>query len=238
MARCHTPTRGGGGATSKNDIINNIIPGKTPWGIYDASLWNSGILPEARNNGRNATGSGSIGLSNSTGNGGAASIPYISGTTTSRLIWPAGSIPTNFTVCSITRYTNTDSSKRLRILTSTGINWLHGHWGNKRGLAYYEGWKTLWETLDVSIGNLMDWLVMSGNNGTATPTNILADGVSRGTATGGVGGSILSINSNTSVVEISDWGFTYLVIYDSVLTAPEMSTVHNKLRYYLANGTM
>ena len=223
------------------NIITNLITGKTPWGIYDASLWDSSNqkLPEAMGNGRDATGSGSIGLSNSRDNGAAASIPYISGTTASGLIWPAGSIPTNFTVCSITRYTNTDSSKQRRILSSsiiyTADDFLHGHWERKRGVAYYAGWKTL---DNVSIGtNLTDWLVMSGNNGTATPTNILADDVSRGNATGGVGGSILSINSNTSV-EISDWGFTYLVIYDSVLTASEMSTVHNKLIYYLANGTM
>jgi hypothetical protein len=219
---------------SNTSIIDNLIPGKKPWGIYDATMWNSttNTLPEARGNGRDVTRpAGTVTYGNGSGNGAAASVPYISGTTATQLLWPSGSIPTNFTICSITRYTGGTNE---RILISNTNNWLHGHVSGMRGKAYYEGWKTL---DNQSIGTLTNWLVMCGNNGNPTPKNILVDSVASGVNSGGTGGYTLTIN-NGSYSEPSDWAFTYLVIYDTVLTDAEMYTVSNMLLSYLASGTM
>jgi len=219
-------------------IINSLISGKTPWGIYDATLWNSttNTLPEARSNGRDVTRpAGTVTYGTGSGNGAAASVPYISGITTTTMLWPSGSIPTNFTICSITRYTGGNNG---RILTSNTGNWLHGHHNVKRGVAYYNNvTKTSFNT---NVGTLNNWLVMSGNNGTSgvSGTNtILVDSVPSGIANGGTGNNQLAINMYDPA-ELSDWALTYLVIYDTVLTDAEMLTVSNKLLSYLANGTM
>ena len=211
--------------------INHLIPDKSPWGIYDASLWDSvnNKLPEARGiTSRDANGT-AITLTHGTGNGASADIKYITGGTGSTLVWPAGSIPEKFTICSITRYTGVINKQR--ILTGTSNNWLHGHWGTQRGVAYYEGWKSY----ESSVGTDTDWLVMSGNNETATRTNILADSDSRGNVTGGTGNNTLCINNFNN--EKSDWAFAYLVIYNTVLTADEMRIVHDALREYIKPTT-
>lgn len=251
---------GGGATTASNNtnIIKNLISGKTPWGIYDASLWNSttNTLPEATGNGRDAVLSGgtiSMGTSSGNGSGTGINIPYITGLTTSKLLWPLGSIPTNFTICTVTRYVGTTTCGRI-IVSKVG-NWLHGHWNRTTGVAIYSGGygatgvpsSDVIKTSVVQAGVLSNnWLVFCGNNGsysagvTTTPTNILADSVGVGTAYGGYGGNNfrLSINDNPGYSELSDWAFTYAVIYDTVLTDAEMLTVSNKLKYYLANGTM
>jgi len=197
-------------------------------------------LPEARGNGRDVTRpAGTVTYGTGSGNGAAASVPYISGTTATTMLWPSGSIPTNFTICSITRYSG---STYRRILNTTGYtngvgnNWLHGHWDGLRGVAYYEGWKT---SSEATVGTQTDWLVMCGNNGNPIPNNIFVDSVAKGTATGGAGGGTYNMSINTGYYsEQSDWAFTYLVIYDTVLTDAEMYTVSNMLLSYLASGTM
>lgn len=220
---------------SNTSIITNLISGVTPYAIYDASDWNSTtkVLPEARGlTAKNMiTTVGTITSGKASGNGAAASVSYISGTTTSKLTWPASSVPANFTICSITRYAG---STNQRILTGTSGNWLHGHWGGLRGVAYYEGWKT---QVASSVGTLANWLVMCGNNGSSNGSNILVDSVQKGTASGGTGGYALTINAG-SFSEVSDWGLAYLIIYDRVLTDAQMKTVSDKLLLYLSTGNM
>jgi hypothetical protein len=224
---------------SNTNIINYLIPGKQPWGIYDAAMWNSttNTLPEARGNGRDATATGTtITYGSASGNGAAVRIPYISGVTTTLLTWPAGSIPTNFTICSITRYT-TAGTNNERILTSNTGNWVHGHVntsGSKRGIAYYELFKTQSTS---SIGTLNNWLVMCGNNGSSVEKGILVDSVDSGIVSGGTGNRQLAIN-RYSLGQTSDWTLTYVVVYDTVLTDGEMLTVSNVLMSYLQYGYM
>jgi hypothetical protein len=221
----------------------SIIANKSPWGIYNAADWNSStnVLPEARGTAsRNATGSGSgFATGSGSGFGATASIPFVSGTTASVLTWPTNSIPTNFTVCSITRYVGPNYG---RILTSVvaNQNWLHGHYGSKRGVAYYEGWKTQ-DT--ASVGNLTNWLTFCGVNGNntsnPTPNNILLDNTGVGTSTGGTGNYTLGINNflGTSA-ERSEWALSYLIIWDQVLTPAELSTVSTAMNNYLSSGIL
>jgi hypothetical protein len=100
----------------------------------------------------------------------------LNGGTTLTMQWPT--LPDEFTICSLTRYTSSSTTNQQRILTNTGTRceWLHGHHNNKRGVAFYNGWRTF----EMSFGSSTDWLVMCGqnsqSNSDAIPRNIIADG--------------------------------------------------------------
>ena len=160
------------------DTVNGSA--SSPWGIWRAQSYDTAspyVLMEARGNGRDARFSGSITTSDSLGNGAMNSVYSVNGSTLLTMQWPT--LPNEFTICSLTRYTNSaNSANRQRILTNTGTScdWSHGHLGNKRGVAFYNGWRTF----EMSFGTTTDWLVMCGqnsqSNSVATPKNIIADG--------------------------------------------------------------
>jgi hypothetical protein len=157
------------------------------------------------------------------GDGAANAVTFITGTTTTQLLWPENSIPSTFTVCSVTRYTGGQSG---RILTCDGspsqsVNWLHGHWyGATRGVAYYNAWRTASD----NHGVVDDWLVMCGTNaGAPAPGNIIFDQDEIGRTAGGTGGCRLSIGYRGGYAEISDWALHSLLIWDySLGTVPAL----------------
>ena len=67
-------------------------------------------------------------------------LPYVSGTTSDKVSF--GRIKGEGTFCSLTRYTSSNSQKRILLGGKPGgaSNWLHGHWGGFAGTAYYSGW--------------------------------------------------------------------------------------------------
>jgi hypothetical protein len=207
------------------NYLYTLINNKPPWGIYAAELYNNNVLYEARGNGRNATCSGVI-LTNGSGNGASVSIPYLYGSTTSKIDWPNGSIPTNFTVCSITRY---NGSNRKRILNGKNINWLHGHYEGTRGVAFYNNWINI-----TSKGTIDNWVVACGKNSGSIPNNFMVDGIGVATSTGGLGNDTLSINSRA--LEYSDWAFSHVLIWDQALTDDEMLLISNYLLDHLLSG--
>jgi hypothetical protein len=162
------------------DGVNGSV--SSPWGIWRAQSYNLNfpyVLIEARGNGRDARFSGSgITTSNSSGSGAINSVYSLNGGTSLTMQWPT--LPNEFTICSLTRYTSSSSTNRQRILTNTGTSceWFHGHHNNKRGVAFYNGWRTF----EMSFGTSTDWLVMCGqnsqSNSDAIPKNIIADGCS------------------------------------------------------------
>lgn len=218
-------------ASEPNNLFNLLLT-KPPWGLYSADTWSSNSLPDLTGNGRSATTSG-VSLASASGNGAAASIPYLTGGTAARINWPAGSIPvTAFTICSMTRYLAGGANRR--ILTSPTYNFAHGHYNGVRGTALYKSAFVADNT--VSKGTLTDWLVMCGSTA-ATPDNIMIDnGESIGALTGTytpVG--TLSVNNGT-YPETSDFAFSQLIIWDQVLTAVEMRIVCNAMTHFLLTG--
>lgn len=155
------------------------VGGIKPWGIYTASnyLAASYRLIEAQGlPGRDVTASGTITVNSAdTGNGATSTITSIGGgPLTSTMFW--ASFPTNssFSICSTTRYTGSNIQRILGGPTWAGsCNFLHGHWGGMRAVAYYNGWVT---QSSASIGKSTNWLVMCGQTGGSVPTNIIADG--------------------------------------------------------------
>jgi hypothetical protein len=235
-------------ATESLRMMNYLNPSPNPWGTSFPIPWGSYVAGHAYNtstflyditgNGRNATISGTITTGNTRGNGATASIPYINGTTSTKITWPSGSIPSTFTICSITRVT---ASNQGRVLASTtanspNINLGHGHHGSKSGWAFYGKDTTLNSSSASSVSNYTDWLVMCGTNGSnATPNNILANGLGIGTSNSGAGGGVLTINdrSDAGYTEQSNFGFNQVIIWDVALTNEQLATVSSTMISYL-----
>merc|ERR1712086_494062 len=89
-------------------------------------------------NGNTAALSGSgLAESRSAGHGATSEVLALSGSTSSVIAF-GPVIKSEFTVCSVTRYTGGTKGRILQGST----NWLHGHWSGWAGVAHYERWKT------------------------------------------------------------------------------------------------
>ncbi len=211
--------------------LDNILKTIPAWGMYSAETWNSStnILPDLTGNKRDATTKNVI-FNSGKGNGALGNIKYLSGYKTSSILWPTGSIPANFTICSVTRYKGTSNN---RILQSVKGNWLHGHWGNKRGVTHYDKWIN-----PTSKGSVNDWVVCCGKNNGMTPNNIVVDNLPSGEVVNGTGNYQLSINSGGYSNEYSDWEFSQLIIWDKILSNQELLAVSEALNNYLVTGKL
>ena len=151
------------------------------------------------------------------GHGAANEVLALTGNTSSVISF-GPVIKTEFTVCSVTRYTG---GAKGRILNGGPKNWLHGHWADNAGVAFYEGWKTA-EEGDVSPDT--NWVVMCGTNAGSQLT--LVNGAEVGTATGGEGDVSLFVNDVTNAVqygeEKSDFAIAEVVVWPRGLTAEGM----------------
>ena len=188
-------------------------------------------LSDILGNGANDATTNGVWFGNATGNGAAASVAYLQGGTSNTIVWPQGSIPATFTVCSLTRYAGVNKN---RILTSTTGNWLQGHQSGARGRTYYQ---SSWQTSLSSYGlSSADWTVLCGKNSGTTPNNILVDGYPWGTAvTGPETVDTMVINAFTS--EQSDFQFSQLMIWNQALSDADMLTASGYLMSYLYSGS-
>lgn len=215
-------------------LYKQLLIDKKPWGRYSASSWSGTSLTElGGNSSRNATTSGVV-SGTSSGNGANASVSYLTGRTIDSILWTSGSIPSIFTIFSITRYIV--GGNQQRILQGTNNNWMHGHWDSFRGICNYRKLVSPYSNTGVK----SDWLVCSGTNSTIVnvPNNVLLDGVPVGTALGlSTADDILSINGFNDA-QPSDFSFSQLFIFDQALTANEMTIVSNALMNYLATGIL
>mmetsp|Transcript_20911 Transcript_20911/g.46445 ORF Transcript_20911/g.46445 Transcript_20911/m.46445 type:complete len:878 (-) Transcript_20911:59-2692(-) len=89
-------------------------------------------------------------------------------------------VPRQYTICSLTKYTG--NRYRGRILQGAGVNWLHGHWASRKGVAYYNGWKTQ-HSARRSLTRNNDWSAVCGKSYGRAPYNLLVDGKPQGIAT-------------------------------------------------------
>ena len=212
-----------------------LLASKAPWGRYSADAWVAGTnsLTDLTGNGRHATTAG-VTSGSAAGFGATASIPYLAGTITNTILWPAGSIPAAYSICAITRYTN-GAANQERTLTSRTNNWLQGHHANKRGVAFNN---TAWRTATASTGVLLNWLNCCATSDGTAPNNVLVDGTGVGLAVNGGGVAMpLCINLRPGG-EFSDFQFSQLIIWDQALTDSELATVSAALTNYLATGVL
>ena len=102
------------------------------------------------------------------GRGAQGKVGYLSGTLMTSIEFPADTIPDTFSICSVSRYSNTVSNGQ--IVTAKDRQWFHGH-HEGAGVAFYGKWMTSENDAGVPAS---DWLVMCGQNGDAPA--ILANG--------------------------------------------------------------
>ena len=218
--------------------FQTLLKNKPAWGQYDAVNFSGTTLIDMTSNGRNGT-TVNITSGSASGNGASVSIPYIKGTPTSTVVFPTGSIPTQYTIASLTRFETTGS--KHRILQGTG-NWLHGHYGlggnGANGTAFYEGWRTA-QTYTGQSAGWVNFVATNGITGYTIPNNIIYNGTAVSNALGGTGNKQLAINClGICPEETSDFQFSQLIIWDQVLTPAELIVVSTALTTYLSTGIL
>jgi len=228
-------------ATSIVDFVA-LIETYKPWGIYfaDNVSPDNKLLDLFNRDNRNAIITGQILKNNNSGFGAVNNVKSISGTINTTIEWGQNSIPTNYTICSITRYTGNINNKRILTAkdASPSNDWVHGHQSSKRGVVYYNNEYKTDNSLTIS-GNINDWVVTCATSGGEVPTNILINGAPSGIKIGGVGGLKLSINKidNSSIInEVSDFALSYVIIWDTVLSDNALKIVSDTLLNYLKTG--
>ena len=155
------------------------------------------------------------------GHGAFGEVVALQGTTSSKIDF-GRVIKDKFSICSVTRYTGGTMG---RILQGKEKKWLHGDYYGKRGVAYYNGWKTS-DAKNSKVAT--NWVVMCGTNGGSQLK--LANGFDVGTKTGGSGGVTLQVNQGAHAGEKSDFAIAEVVVWDRGLTSQEM---HEASRYLM-----
>ena len=216
-----------------------------PWGIYYAGNVVDNKLKDLSKNttniNRDAFITGNFINKIESGNGAYGTIKSIFGTTLTTIEWPANSISDKFTICSITRYVDNNNNKR--ILTAKDANqsndWIHGHKNGKRGVVYYNDFKTDSSPILNLTGNNTDWVVTCAKNDANIPNNVYINNVPSGIKPGGQGNLKLSINKiddNNIINEQSDFALSYVIIWNRHLTDIALSIVSESLMNYLNTG--
>jgi len=136
-----------------------------------------------------------------------------------------------YTVMGATRYTG---ASRGRIISSLSNNWLLGHWNATTANYYAEGWVS-----GAGVGtNDTNWRIYTGTGDSAADSwafyvnNVLNAGPNNG---GSAGPNGLSIGASAGASEWSDGQFGFVVCYNRILSAAEMTQNYNyfKDRYGL-----
>ena len=216
--------------------VDNLFITTPPYVRYSAEKWDAiqnKLLDTSGFNRDSTSVRGTITASSASGNGASVAIPFIYGDAVSGITFPSGSVPTNFTLCTITKYNGTFKG---RIMDGANANWLHGHYQAKRGIVYYGAFRTA----QTNVGTLDNWLVCCGKNSGTIPKNILVDNTGIATSTGGSGNIRLSINNGTytggSGNEKSDWAFSGCLIWNTQLSDANMLAVSQLLTQHLLTG--
>lgn len=225
LAKYAKVSSGGSGSSA---AYTALLASKPPWAQYNASSYNSSTktLTDLTGNGRNATASTNVTVGSGSGNGASASISYLSGTASDYLIFPAGSIPANFTICEITRYT---TATKNRILQSTNSAWLIGFYNG--GTTCYFG--SGFNATNVTATN--NWSLCCANNSNSYPGCVLIDNVARGQNAGSSGNLQLCINY-PGTAETSPWSFNQCIIWNQILTNAELAIVSQAMWNSLSTG--
>jgi hypothetical protein len=179
---------------------------------------------------------GAVSVGSVTGNGAIWPVPYVGGTTETQISWGEASIPSTFTICSITRYSG---AAKNRILQANNRNWLHGHHNGNAGGTYYDDSYSRWGTwsalISYTISPNTNWVVACGRNiQTPGSAGTIINGVVTSVAEGGLGGCELAINQNGDPP--SDWQLSKVYVWNTHLPDAVFADVSARLNSYLAGA--
>ena len=223
-----------GGITNNINLLTKL---RVPWAVYDASIVcqnsDSVIIDQVKGGGcRNATISGPSTLEKDT-------IYYIKGTQNTCIEFPEGSMPTTYTICAITKYNNPNANK-LEVLKTVYSNpkIVIGHANNTRGIVTKnDNICTIDASSDFKSKNPTEWVVTCiKSNGTNVRKTIIINNEKRGNILleNLTFKEKLIINSNNNNKNnCSDFGFSYMIIWDQLLSDNELVMVSRSLNNYL-----
>jgi len=221
-------------------FTNTPLNVKKPWAIYHAANFNntSNVLPNLLgDNTKDITDMANV------NSGMDEKFKYIFGGIDSYVKFPANSINSNFTICSVTRYnTNKNHNKILQSFDNTR-QFYHGHYKNKIGVIEYNGFE--FAKYVPTTAPITSWVVTCAKNSNS-PNNVLINNnnydlvIDNSYTNSQKLPNILSINTNknSDSSQNSDWALSYILIWDSHLTDTEMNLVSNALNNYINTGEL
>ena len=173
---------------------------------------------------------GSITRKVEAGNGATRPVAYLAGDPNSGYDFGKIMKP-DFTICSISRYVAGGSMGRI-LQSGHHPNFLHGHHGQRTGVAHYNTWVTRWD-----VPSNTDWLVMCGNNkGVVYVGN---DQRNIAVRHGHPHGEDFHLYINEGFAnEASDFGVMEVITWNRALSEDEMWTSMEYLNWKLQVGRM
>ena len=134
----------------------------------------------------------------------------------------------DFTICSVTRYTG---GAMGRILQHQSPNFLHGHWDERAGVAYYGGW-----VVSEGVSSKTDWVVMCGSSEGIVLRNYKHDNIGHNAVHKTNEDAHLYINEGFNK-EKSDFAVMEVIVYGRALSKDEMWRSKNYLMQKLKHGS-
>lgn len=231
--------------TSPNVMFNQLVRTKLPYAMYFAGQGTCAtqLVDVYNRQCRAASVVGTLSnLSEAAPLKANANVKSVIGTKNTQILFPYQSIPREYTICAVTRYTNPNTNRRRILSANTypnnGPNWLLGHWESRTQIAYNDGWNSVMGQPN----NSTSWVISCATSGASGASSYLFlngdkyvnnynpirnyNGNSTGT---------LTINSNPWG-ENSDFALSYLIIWDTSLLLPELQNVYDALKNYIDYG--
>ena len=210
-----------------------------PWGRYLAKDWDpvTQKIYEASRNGRDAT-TINVQRQSCIGNGIVGpNVVCLYGSTNSSITWPTGSLPSQFTLCSLARYPTTGLKRR--IFQGKRVNFVHGFYnaGNRRTHYYNDVFM-----YDQTGYVITDWCNDCGTNniGPGSPNHAIINNIKKVsnvfTYLKYLPTDTLTINNSLNNSENSDFEFNQITIWDRQLSYSELAMESNKIQQYMAEG--
>ena len=135
----------------------------------------------------------------------------------------------DFTICSVTRYI--EGGVQKRILQHNQPNWLHGHWGGKVGVTYYN----TWVNEDGQLTGLTDWLVLCGNSAGVVFRGRERKNLGQHAPVKSSPDAHLYVNDG-HFMESSDFGVMEVIVWNRALSEEEMWTSMEYLNWKLSKA--
>ena len=211
---------------------------------YTVDGWqaSTGVWQDQSGNGRHSIQSSGVVSSASLTSAGYRTT-FLQGGLDGYITFPVGSVPTDFTVCSISWNTSSDPLKRKRVLNAQSFYWIHGHHEGKVGAAWYGdtfGWVS--DRTIIPASEAGNWLVFCGQN-KPVDNVIVANGIDVTLANGGTGNVQLSVNSGfNDGTEKREWAVKDIVIWSRHLTRSEIygaaSFLRNQVEVHVVCGRL
>jgi len=154
----------------------------------------------------------------------------VEGLDSNQLFFPTNGylLPTDYTLCTISRYTSNNTAKQNVVLMSNSVtptwNVQWGHWGGRVGIVSLNGWRTPQTSIFPNSSRNTEWLIMCGSR---YNINMYANGVDRGTSTAAYQtGWQLQVNNYGTYANLrSDFAIAEIVAFQGSLDSITLKRV-------------